>query len=875
MEMEKRKNEESFMKNTEELLAAFNAALADEIAYLLHEGGRPLQAVDGVLMHRSEAGFLYVFELEAEAFFPDGTPVRVRCSGRETRGEVVAVRGVELTLALWESLGDYVERAEIFNEPWFLLAALQERLKEATERNLLLAQAVLAPVPARARCFLPPSAAGAAQEEALRMAAERPVTFLWGPPGTGKTEVLARLAGQFYERGWRVLIVSHANVAVDGAVLRAAAQIGEAAPPGTVVRCGWARLPALQKSGLLASNLAAARRPDLRERRRELEAALNALLGELRAGRRYPAGLPGEVERALRELRAELKEVEAEIVRKARVVGCTLAMAATDAAIYSGRYDAVLLDEASMAYLPQVFFAASLARKKLVVSGDFRQLAPVALAPTEAVKYWLKRDVFEQTGIAAAFAEGKMPEIAVLRLQRRMHPAIAGFANDFVYGGLLYNAPETSRRAALAAAAPCPGAALVLVDLSDLPALCYRHGSSRFNPLSAFYALTLARQIRQNGLRAALLTPYAAQARLLSELLKGLLGVAGARSEAAGLAAATIHRFQGAEQDAVVLDLVDAFGQRGPGGLLSRRKGDAGRRLVNVAVTRARGKLFVLADRAFLESRLPPDAPVRELFRFIAQNGRVVKGRELLGSLPVHIRSQGLELTWYTESRSVREAWEEDVRQGAALQLEWPAAAGPPGRPVTALLLKAGQKGARLCLRAGRPAAFPPELRPYVVSRPPARMPLTLIDRNIFWYGYPWPEDGRVDRVSVRVSGEKICRTLMCLLEMDLRSEFFSGRYAGLTAYVENRFLCPGCGRPLTVRAGAGGRHFLGCTAYPHCDQAPYKLTAQILEEYLAASGLTCPAGHLFKAVPAKSGLLAVCSHTPACRCVLRVRDLL
>ncbi len=80
-----------------------------------------------------------------------------------------------------------------------------------------------------------------------------------------------------------------------------------------------------------------------------------------------------------------------------------------------------------MAYIPQVFFAASLAGRKLVVSGDFRQLAPVALAGTPGVKHWLQRDVFGEAGIAAAFEKGQAPDIAVLRLQRRMHPAIAGF----------------------------------------------------------------------------------------------------------------------------------------------------------------------------------------------------------------------------------------------------------------------------------------------------------------------------------------------------------------------------------------------------------------------------------------------------------------
>ncbi|MHB8986740.1 MAG: hypothetical protein ACYC38_12565 [Eubacteriales bacterium] len=82
--------------DTAEIIGAFNKALAEEIAYLQNEGGRPLVAMDGVLTHRGEGGFLYVFDLEAEAFLLDGTPVRVRYGSRESRGDVVAVRGFEL-----------------------------------------------------------------------------------------------------------------------------------------------------------------------------------------------------------------------------------------------------------------------------------------------------------------------------------------------------------------------------------------------------------------------------------------------------------------------------------------------------------------------------------------------------------------------------------------------------------------------------------------------------------------------------------------------------------------------------------------------------------------------------------------------------------
>ncbi|MFA5384174.1 MAG: AAA domain-containing protein [Eubacteriales bacterium] len=857
-----------------ELIDAFNGALAEEMAYLRNEGGRPLVVLDGVLVCREQEGFLYAFDLEVESFLPDGTPVRLRCGSRETGGEVVTVRGPELTLALHEDMGELIERAEVFCEPWFLLAALQERLSETPGRNLQMALAVLEKAQKRRRCYISPSGAAGAQEEAIRLAGEREITFIWGPPGTGKTETLAQIAKRFFEQGSRVLILSHANVAVDGAVLRAANRIGAPFSSGMVARYGWARLPQLLQSGLLASNLAAAGCPEIWESLRGLENERGELLAGLRAGGARGERLTG-VERALRNLRENLKEAAARVCRAARVVGCTLSTAATDPVIYNDHYDVVLLDEASMAYIPQVFFAASLAGSKLVVSGDFRQLAPIALAGTPGVERWLKRDIFEETGITASFEKGQAPDIAVLRLQRRMHPAIAGFVNDYVYGGFLYNAPETYERAALAAARPCAEAALTLVDLGDLPAFCYRHGSSRFNPLSAFLALTLARQIRMGGLTVGLLTPYAAQARLLNALTAGFLGSAGARSEAAGMVAATVHRFQGAEQDAVVLDLVDSFPQRSPGGLLSRREGNAGLRLINVAVTRARGKLFVLACRDFLESRLPGDSAVCGLFRFIRENGRVIGGRELLAALPGCITGKKMEMEWHTGRRTALEAWEADIRLGESVQVDWPAAAGPPERRVVNALRQAQERGLRLSLRVGKPLIWPPELRPYAVRHTIARTPLTAVNRDIFWHGTPWPEDGKVDHLSVRVAGEKVCRTLLYLLEMDLRGGFGGRRYAGMRAYVENRFSCFLCGAPLTIRTGTGGGYFIGCSAYPRCDFPADRLTLEIIESYLAADGLTCPAGHLLKVIPSKHGPLAICSHSPACRCIYHVRDLL
>jgi superfamily I DNA and/or RNA helicase len=181
-----------------------------------------------------------------------------------------------------------------------------------------------------------------------------------------------------------------------------------------------------------------------------------------------------------------------------------------------------------------------------------------------------------------------------------MHPAIGALVGELFYGGRLAHASVDT--AAIAARAPFPGRAVVVVDT---PSSCARsaRGSSRVNLGSAEVTADLALEAARGGSgpgSVAVITPYAAQAAEIRRLLA-------ARRIGDAVECSTIHRFQGRECDVVILDLVDARPMR-PSALV----GDAPN-LMNVSISRARGKLVIVADLAYFEAHAPEGLVARLL----------------------------------------------------------------------------------------------------------------------------------------------------------------------------------------------------------------------------------------------------------------------
>ena len=197
----------------------------------------------------------------------------------------------------------------------------------------------------------------------------------WGPPGTGKSYNLSRIISAHYQKGKSVLVLAHSNAAVDVLMSEVTKQIEKKKKwtPGEIVRYGYSQHEHIRNhETLLASKLVETTNGSWGEERLYLEETRQDLREKILSYKATSADKKRiqEIESDLRKQKAKIKEVEKEYIENAKVIGATLSKCAIDSLIYERTFDLVVVDEVSMAYVPQIALAASLG-KRIVVCGDF------------------------------------------------------------------------------------------------------------------------------------------------------------------------------------------------------------------------------------------------------------------------------------------------------------------------------------------------------------------------------------------------------------------------------------------------------------------------------------------------------------------------
>ena len=558
---------------------------------------------------------IYEFDLQlgdrdVPLSIPDGAPIRLRwrlSGGRSTtRNGILLVQDLQrskVVVSVDRALAPETRLAKgvLLPRTDELVAAVRAALDAVRVSDSGIPRRLLDGVTSPTDVFTPRGRTTGLLDESQLAAVDRirrqDLVFLWGPPGTGKTHTLGEAITHLVRDGRRLLVLALANVAVDQVCLKtrdALLRHGEASllEGGKVLRLGYAHDPAVLRDRRFF--------PD-KVRSDELRQELRAVRQRIKTGTKLPTDERAKLVNRRVELEQLLSSITKTFVRDARVVLTTLMQLCIGTAFEDAPpFDSVVLDEASMIPIPQLLIAAQRARSQLVVAGDFRQLAPIAMARSAAANAWLHRDAFSLLGI-----ESEHPQhaaLAMLTTQRRMHPDISRCINAVFYGGILNDAatgettsangqPPLEGSGAVLIAAPYRGACAVEATL----------GGSRRNPGTARISARLAEWYGSRGHRVAVITPYRAQVAAIKKALRDDSRTA--RGDELLIHVGTIHTFQGSEREVVIWDLVENRNHKI--GLLFRE--DSGSRLSNVAITRAKGKLIVVADpRVFI------DAPGRE-----------------------------------------------------------------------------------------------------------------------------------------------------------------------------------------------------------------------------------------------------------------------
>jgi predicted DNA helicase len=247
------------------------------------------------------------------------------------------------------------------------------------------------------------------------------------------------------------------------------------------------------------------------------------------------------------------------------------------------KFDVLVVDEASQVLTPALLLGV-LRANRVVLAGDHRQLPPTVLS-RDALRGGLAHTAFESL-MQSDDCSGCRH---MLTVQHRMAEQLMSFSSKTYYEDQL-RAHESVSQNNLSDLGLEPQAALELIDCSGagLDETREQEQSSIENPGTAGLVAWKVRTFIRAGVKAyqiGVIAPYSAQV--------ARLGIELSEEVEAGLEIDSVDGFQGREKEVIIFDAVRSNSNSEIGFLSDQRR-------LNVALTRAKRKLVVVADAASL-----------------------------------------------------------------------------------------------------------------------------------------------------------------------------------------------------------------------------------------------------------------------------------
>lgn len=338
-----------------------------------------------------------------------------------------------------------------------------------------------------------------AQKHAANKALQQDITFIWGPPGTGKTKTLSAIAGILFSHGKRVLLVSLSNNSVDELFTAVAKRKGDlfSPSPWELIRLGKPR-----------------------------ESSPQEILDF------FQTSFPGE--------------------GRVIVAANALQLLARNPKVFLGQFDYVIMDEVSMTPVPTLTAIGCCARESIVLAGDPCQLPPPYPTDADQPNEWYAKSVFEKAEIGMQ----DDPRAVFLDVQYRMVKQISDLVSDLFYQGKLkcgcrskpleYHLQNGERGIVPPVLFIDTSGAMDAVGPSS-------EQDYRRNELHARGIAKLAGKLIKSGLlkpsEIGIISPYNAQVATIRKHLP--------REYATWIKLGTVHSFQGQERKAMIVDITD------------------------------------------------------------------------------------------------------------------------------------------------------------------------------------------------------------------------------------------------------------------------------------------------------------------------------